>query len=724
MNVHSSESADDVLRVRAQAARLEVMISSTSLDLPEHRQQVMDAILRMGHHPLAMEHGSAMSDSDAISMSLDMVDKADLYVGIFAERYGHKPEDQKRNPQGLSITELEYRRALDQKKPVLRYLAHNDHQYKRAQFETDPDSRAKLDALKTQMMQGHICGFFKSAEDLRALVVQSLSQVQIDLRPSAADAGPPPKPTLPAPPEVYAVPEYKLTNKFVGRSSELTMLDDWARSSDAILVVEGIGGLGKSAVTWEWMQNRAPAAIPNLAGRVWWSFYERGTSMVTFVRHALAYITGEDPDALTKDSSHYQRGQRLLRELRLRPFLLVLDGFERVLTAYHRLDKAQIPDEQVDSDLRDCINAPDGELLTQLLGCGPSKILISTRLFPTGLEDRGSHRPIAGVAHHELDGLSPPDALALVRQAGVKGDEKAILAFADQFGRHSLLLLIVCGMIADYRKKPYDFDAWRADPIYGGGLKLSEVELKQRSTHILHYALRGLNEQTRKLLCRIAVISENATYDTLAVLNPFLPPRPAEVDEPSDPSEGWRWRRLSDEKKKEAEAAFHEARESYRRYQEELRAYLASAEYRQGVTAFDRALEELENRGLLQWDREANRYEMHPVVRGHAAELLEESDRTETFLKVRDHFASLPPDELDKATELAHVAHSLEIYRCLVGAGKLDEAASFYRGELSKYTLPPHRSVFGRRGTVKASLSQRSQRAALSRFRIGSGLHP
>ena len=65
-----------------------------------------------------------------------------------------------------------------------------------------------------------------------------------------------------------------------------------------------------------------------------------------------------------------------------------------------------------------------------------------------------------------------------------------MLSFADQFGRHSLVLRIVCGMIADYRKKPYDFDAWRADPIYGGGLKLSELELKQRYTHILHYALR------------------------------------------------------------------------------------------------------------------------------------------------------------------------------------------------------------------------------------------
>ena len=134
--------------------------------------------------------------------------------------------------------------------------------------------------------------------------------------------------------------------------------------------------------------------VPNLAGRVWWSFYEKGTSIVTFVRHALAYVRGQDPESpVMKDLSHYERGQQLLIELRKRPFLMVLDGFERVLTAYHRLDKAQIPDEKVDTGLRDCINPPDGELLTRLLGCAPSKILISTRLFPSGLEDRVANGP-------------------------------------------------------------------------------------------------------------------------------------------------------------------------------------------------------------------------------------------------------------------------------------------------------------------------------------------
>ncbi len=679
----STEPDRPTLMVTAPSRRLEVMVSSTTVDLPDHRHAASEAIQRMGHVPVMMELGSAEWNSDAIKFSLEKVAKSQVYLGIFALRYGFVPDDPARNPGRKSITEMEYRRAQELGIPTLIYIAKKSHPFEEEQIDFDPEKREKLKLLKEELGKG-ICAFFESPADLRALVLQSLHELEIRLlEPTPGTAPAVPKLLLPVAPEVYAVPEYRLTNHFVGRSSELEKLDGWARSSDAIMVVEGIGGLGKSALTWEWMQRRAEGAISNLAGRVWWSFYEKGTSMVTFVRHALGYVTGQDPESLIKDSSHHQRGQLLLGELRRRPFLLVLDGFERVLTAYHRLDKAQIPDHLVDIALRDCINPADGELLTQLLDCAPSKILITTRLMPSGLQDRASHKPITGVVHHALDGLSPADALELIRQAGVTGDQRAMLEFAAQFGRHSLLLRIVCGMIADYRRKPYDFDAWHADPIYGGGLKLSELDLKQRYTHILHYALRGLDETTQKLLSRIAVISESASYDTLAVLNPFLPPRPQVVEEPSDPSEGWLWTRMSDDHKEQARAEFREAQAAYESYQEAIRAYFASPEYRQGVKAFDQALSELENRGLLQWDRDANRYEMHPVVRGHAAELLETHDRAETFDKVRDHFAGLPPDDLATATELAHVAHSLEIYRCFVGAGRLDAAAGFYCGELA-----------------------------------------
>jgi hypothetical protein len=191
--------------------------------------------------------------------------------------------------------------------------------------------------------------------DLEKLI-ESIRKRCPQLPEPATDGVAVPRVILPKPPDVYAVPNYILTSTFIGRATELDKLDMWAKSADPFMVVEGIGGLGKSALTWEWMQKRATYAIPNLAGRVWWSFYEKGTSMAAFVRNALAYITGQDPESLRQESSHYQRCQELVTELKKRPFLLVLDGFERVLTAYHRWDKAQQRDDKIATDLRECVD--------------------------------------------------------------------------------------------------------------------------------------------------------------------------------------------------------------------------------------------------------------------------------------------------------------------------------------------------------------------------------
>jgi hypothetical protein len=68
--------------------QLKVMISSTALDLPEHRREVMDACLRQGMFPMMMEHLPA-SDAEAIGTSLKMVDEADIYAGVFAHRDLH-----------------------------------------------------------------------------------------------------------------------------------------------------------------------------------------------------------------------------------------------------------------------------------------------------------------------------------------------------------------------------------------------------------------------------------------------------------------------------------------------------------------------------------------------------------------------------------------------------------------------------------------------------------
>jgi tetratricopeptide (TPR) repeat protein len=619
-----------------------VMLSSTSFDLPEHRKAADDAIERAECVTLRMEAGTAESNSNAIKFSLELVEKADIYVGIFGHRYGHVPDDPAANPSGLSVTELEYKRAKKSGIPVLVFVMHEDHANLKAKdFEREPEKLGKLEALKTELQRNEICAFFKSPEELRTLVIQALHKLRREqprVAPSAVSAQP--TRTLPVAPALYAVPPYTLTTQFVGRRAELREIDSWAKSKDTVLVVEAIGGEGKSALTWEWVQKRAVEKIPDLAGRMWWSFYERGTSMQWFVRCALAYTRGVEPDSL-KDLSAHECGEQLLIELRRRPFLLVLDGFERVLAAYHRIDKAQVSDDGIPLDQRECTNPRDGELLPQLVQCEPSKILISSRLMPKGLEDSAGHSPIPGVKHLKLEGLSEDDALDLLHAVGVRGDDAELLRFAADFGRHALILRIVCGMVTNYHPAPGDFGKWLADPLEGGKLKLGELEMKQRKTHILGVALQGLANKTRLLLSRIAALSDASDYETVAALNPFLPMRSAKVL-PTHPQQA------------------------------------------QAITDFHAALNDLAERGLLQWDRSVNTYDLHPVVRAYSFERLDARGRSSTFDAIHDHFAHRPQDNYDEATELHHLRNSIEMMRALIGAGRNEAAARFYRGSFSQ----------------------------------------
>ena len=83
-----------------------VYVSSTIADLTEERRVVLDW-LRLARHQAV---DSYLPDSDTVRDScLDDVATCDLYVLIAGHRYGSQyPKD---DPEGLSITQLEFRRA-------------------------------------------------------------------------------------------------------------------------------------------------------------------------------------------------------------------------------------------------------------------------------------------------------------------------------------------------------------------------------------------------------------------------------------------------------------------------------------------------------------------------------------------------------------------------------------------------------------------------------------
>jgi hypothetical protein len=157
------------------------MISSTILDLPDHRKAVRDVCLQQSVFPLMMEHLPS-SDAEAIQVSLGLVDQADLYVGIFAFRYGHVPQG-----HSNSITEKEYNRAVARGMPRLIFIMHDDHPVRARDVDQDEKAK-KLSLLKERLRRERVVSSFHSPEELCVQLMASLSRYRQSLPP------PPPPP--------------------------------------------------------------------------------------------------------------------------------------------------------------------------------------------------------------------------------------------------------------------------------------------------------------------------------------------------------------------------------------------------------------------------------------------------------------------------------------------------------------------------------------------------
>ncbi len=669
--------------------RIDVMISSTSKDLPDHRKQIVDAALRCKLNPLAMEQGTATNE-DAIAFSLRLVDEAEIYVGVFAHRYGYIPDDA-RNPDKVSITEMEYRRARERNIPILIFVMSDEHPMKAGDIDKDPEKVEKLGKLRDEIMTRHVVGLFDSPEHLRTLALQALVEqrdklLDTDAELEEASLRPEPKPTMPHPPELYALPPYTLTTSgFVGRHSELGELDEWAKSDDNVLVIEAIGGQGKSALAWEWVNDRAN----DFEGVFWYSFYEQGADMSGFMLHALAYLSRSDPETL-KSKSRYELQTALLTRLQSGQYLLVLDGFERVLVAYHRWNAAQMRDDRVkaDDDHRACTDPRDADLLRALAGCRRSRFLITSRLMPRELGD--SDLLIAGVQTKPLGGLQTPDARHYLENLGVKRYEPQTLdRFVEQLGGHSLLLKIIAGKITRFHRGRGDFDAWYAQE--GHGLHLAEWNISERRSHILQYALDGLTDEVRLLLSQIAAIGDAVSYETLAVFNPYVRQPPEKIESPDSSYEYFLLKSKLNyanhsEAQQHLQKQIYELELPYKMYQQaqaEDETYRKSDEYRKALAQFDAALTELEERGLIQWERENDNYDLHPVVRGYAFDLLEDEQRSGTYERLHGYFTQMPAENTEQARTLGELKNTIHIYQMLIGAGRLDDAAAFYSERLS-----------------------------------------
>jgi tetratricopeptide (TPR) repeat protein len=628
-----------------------IMISSTALDLPEHRKQARDACERMSMLPLVMEQMPA-SSADALALSRAYVDQADFYLGIFAFRYGFVPDGEDK-----SITELEYDRAVERGIPTLVFIAHEKHPVPFDDVDTG-EGAPKLRALKERLRKDHVVRTFRSPEELRTEIIHALSVYRQDDTAKLHYVA-----EIPPPPAPWVAHWYSLlgTRSLIGRRDELNLLTDWvARPSSALynarlLALVAIGGMGKSALAWTWWNEIAPNEMKPLAGRMWWSFYESDARLENFTARALAYLTGR-PRVVTEKIPVRDREDQLLAILDREPHLVVLDGLERELVAYSRMDAAHLSDDDLDArtahsitrlaglpetaaqsfvgeaKLRQTTDPRTGQFLRRLAQVRAARILVTTRLFPVELQAFHGG-PLPGTFMLFMPGLRDDDAVALWRSAGISGARDVLIPLFNSFEGHPLLVQALAGEISRDRRSPGDFDKWKE---HHPDFNPFALPLVQRKSHVLAYALQGLATEELALLRAIAGFRMPAVYETLAALL-------VGEDQATQPF---------------------------------------SAE-----DAFDRALADLDDRGLVGWDRRANRYDLHPIVRGVVWTGAAEGDRQAIAERMRAHFEPMPALEWDNVERLDDLTPAIELYVSLIRLGLFDEALEVFRDRLEDATL-------------------------------------
>lgn len=164
----------------ARKSRKQVYVSSTFSDLELHRAHLKLALEKAGYDVECMERYPAFDERPADKCLADVA-ACDIYVVLVALRYGYVPKDD--NPQGKSITEIEYDKAVEAGRPKLAFMLDIDDEDfgwppKRCDKDwQDTDSNIARFRERVGCELGR--ALFTTPESLSTAVLQALRQQEI-----------------------------------------------------------------------------------------------------------------------------------------------------------------------------------------------------------------------------------------------------------------------------------------------------------------------------------------------------------------------------------------------------------------------------------------------------------------------------------------------------------------------------------------------------------------
>ncbi|MFT3911944.1 MAG: hypothetical protein QM737_21140 [Ferruginibacter sp.] len=321
---------------------------------------------------------------------------------------------------------------------------------------------------------------------------------------------------IPLAPRPYLAHPYAIIKNFTGRREEMTRLTEWFKyEKEPMCVVEAIGGMGKSSVCWKWLQDEIISTNEKIDGIVWWSFYDQ--SFEDFIHHMYEYCI---PENIRMQQKRVDKTTEVINTLVNHRFLIVLDGFERVLRGYAQMMSMYIQEDGLSQKMIEDINqkfdihqrtpiTPKAEKLLRAICTGSSKALMTTRLFPSSIEG------LAGIKHMLLTGLSKTDTISFFKSEGIAGTDDEMIRAGEVYGFHPLMLKLLSTVI----KRSFDPKIAKVfQEAFAKGLIDDEEPQK-----ILLTSYQLLNEDEKKVASALSVLRTAFNFVAAKALFPDMP---------------------------------------------------------------------------------------------------------------------------------------------------------------------------------------------------------
>jgi tetratricopeptide (TPR) repeat protein len=208
-----------------------VYLSSTYMDLIEHRKAAHDALEQLGLRVIWMEAFGTQPE-DGVRVPLQEIENADFFIGIYAHRYGYVPKE-----SDISVVEQEFDYARELGKPIFGFIVNEEHAWSPKYIEFD--KKDKLDTFLSKVKQLPV-EFFTTPDNLANNVASSIGHYLSDQKTTTNYQSPISSRGSTLPSQPY----------FFGRAKELEIirsaLSPESRTWGAL--IDGPGGIGKTAL--------------------------------------------------------------------------------------------------------------------------------------------------------------------------------------------------------------------------------------------------------------------------------------------------------------------------------------------------------------------------------------------------------------------------------------------------------------------------------------------